>query len=100
MTVSTTRDVNKVLQVIKDAMGGCANLSTDHGVAVKKFNQKGDTKVVERGHADGVVGHIDQPHPHDDNPDRRKQAGEERRSLGALRRSLTTVDADRSHGLR
>jgi small-conductance mechanosensitive channel len=47
VTVNTTRDVNKVLQVIKDAMSECKNLSADHGVAVKKFNLKGDAKVVE-----------------------------------------------------
>jgi small-conductance mechanosensitive channel len=45
--VSTTRDVNEVLRVLKAAMSECKNLSPDRGVAVKSFNQKGDTKVVE-----------------------------------------------------
>jgi small-conductance mechanosensitive channel len=47
VTVTTTRDVAAVLQVIRDAMSECRNLSADHGVAVRKFTQKGETKVAE-----------------------------------------------------
>jgi small-conductance mechanosensitive channel len=47
VTVNTTRDVHEVLRVIKDALKECKNLSADHGVAVKSFNQKGDAKVAE-----------------------------------------------------
>ena len=47
VTVNTTRDVHEVLRIIKDALKECKNLSADHGVAVKSFNQKGDTKVAE-----------------------------------------------------
>lgn len=46
-TITTTQDVDTVVQVIREAMGECENLTDDHGVSVKKFNQKGDTKVVE-----------------------------------------------------
>ncbi len=47
VTVSTDKDVNAILELIKKAMTECKNLSTDHGVSVRKFNQKGSTKVVE-----------------------------------------------------
>jgi small-conductance mechanosensitive channel len=46
-TVTTDKDVNKVLEVIRKAMELCANLSPDHGVSVKKFTHKGTTQVVE-----------------------------------------------------
>jgi small-conductance mechanosensitive channel len=46
-TVTTDKDVNRVLALIKKAMEACENLSTDHGVSVKKFTHKGTTKVVE-----------------------------------------------------
>jgi small-conductance mechanosensitive channel len=46
-TVTTDKDVNAVVAVIKKAMDECENLSTDHGVSVRKFTHKGTTKVVE-----------------------------------------------------
>lgn len=47
VTVNTTKDVNTVLETVTAALNECKNLSPDHGVSVKKFNQKGDTKSVE-----------------------------------------------------
>jgi small-conductance mechanosensitive channel len=46
-TVTTEQDVARVLAAVKKAMEGCANLSPDHGVSVKKFTHKGSTKIVE-----------------------------------------------------
>jgi small-conductance mechanosensitive channel len=46
-TVTTDKDVNRVLALIKKAMEACENLSPDHGVSVKKFTHKGTTKVAE-----------------------------------------------------
>jgi small-conductance mechanosensitive channel len=46
-TVTTDKDVTRVLELIKKAMGACENLSPDHGVSVKKFTHKGTTKVAE-----------------------------------------------------
>jgi MscS family membrane protein len=47
VVVNTDKDVNPVIEAIKKAMNECPNLSSDHGVSVKKFNQKGNVKVVE-----------------------------------------------------
>lgn len=47
LNVTTTRDINEVLAVVKEAMELCKNLSPDHGVSIRKFNQKGDTKTAE-----------------------------------------------------
>jgi small-conductance mechanosensitive channel len=46
-TVTTDTDVTHVLEVINRAMETCENLSPDHGVSVKKFTQRGTSKVVE-----------------------------------------------------
>ena len=46
-TVTTDKDVGRVLGLVKRAMEACENLSPDHGVSVKKFTHKGATKVVE-----------------------------------------------------
>ena len=46
-TVTTEKDVTRVLEVINKAMESCENLSPDHGVSVKKFTHKGTAKVVE-----------------------------------------------------
>lgn len=47
VTVSTDKDVNRIIDVVKHAMNECQNLSSDHGISVRKFNQKGNVKVVE-----------------------------------------------------
>lgn len=46
-TVTTDKDVARVLAAIRKAMEACENLSPDHGVSVKKFTHKGTTKVGE-----------------------------------------------------
>jgi hypothetical protein len=46
-TVTTDKDVTRVLEVINKAREACENLSPDHGVSVKKFTQRGTAKVVE-----------------------------------------------------
>jgi MscS family membrane protein len=46
-TVTTDKDVTRVLEVINKSMEACENLSPDHGVSVKKFAQRGTAKVVE-----------------------------------------------------
>lgn len=46
-TVTTDKDMSRVLEVIKRAMEACENLSPDHGVTVRKFTHKGTTRVGE-----------------------------------------------------
>ena len=46
-TVTTDKDLTRVLEVINKAMEACENLSPDHGVSVKKFTHRGTAKVVE-----------------------------------------------------
>jgi hypothetical protein len=46
-TVTTEKDMNRVVEVINKAMEACENLSPDHGVSVKKYTQRGTAKVVE-----------------------------------------------------
>jgi small-conductance mechanosensitive channel len=47
VTVSTTRDVEKVQDVIREAMSECKYLSTDRGESVNEFNHKGESKVIK-----------------------------------------------------
>jgi small-conductance mechanosensitive channel len=47
VSVTTQKDVAKVLAVIKRAMGECEHLAADHGVSVEEFNQKGETKTIK-----------------------------------------------------
>jgi small-conductance mechanosensitive channel len=47
VTVSTEKDVATVLEVIKKAIKDCENLSEDHGISVKKYQHKENTRVVE-----------------------------------------------------
>jgi small-conductance mechanosensitive channel len=46
-TVTTDKDVASVVEVINKAMQACENLSSDHGVSVRKFTHRGTTKIVE-----------------------------------------------------
>jgi small-conductance mechanosensitive channel len=46
-TVTTDKDVTRVLEVINRAMAACENLSPDHGVSVEKLTYRGTAKVVE-----------------------------------------------------
>jgi small-conductance mechanosensitive channel len=47
VTVTTQREVSNVLAVIKKALEECRYLTADHGVSVREFTQKGETKVVK-----------------------------------------------------
>src|SRR5262249_39252489 len=47
VTVTTQREVSKVLAVIRRALEECKYLAEDHGVSVKEFTHKGETKVVK-----------------------------------------------------
>ncbi len=47
VTVTTEREVSKVLAVIRQALEECRYLTASHGVSVNEFTQKGDTKVVK-----------------------------------------------------
>src|SRR5262249_42078873 len=47
VTVTTQREVRKVLGVSRGALEACKNLGADHGVSVKQFTHKGQTKVVK-----------------------------------------------------
>ncbi len=47
VTVTTQREVSNVLAVIRQALEECKHVTADHGVAVKEFTQKGETKVVK-----------------------------------------------------
>jgi small-conductance mechanosensitive channel len=47
VTVTTEREVSRVLGVIRHALEECKYLTDDHGVSVKEFTHKGGTKVVK-----------------------------------------------------
>jgi small-conductance mechanosensitive channel len=47
VTVTTQREVPNVLAVIKKALEECRYLTADHGVTVREFTQKGETKIVK-----------------------------------------------------
>ena len=47
VSVTTPQDVSKVLAVIKQAMAECEHLGAEHGVSVKEFNQKGESKTIK-----------------------------------------------------
>jgi small-conductance mechanosensitive channel len=47
VTVTTEREVSRVLGVIRQALEDCKYLGAEHGVSVKEFTQKGETKVVK-----------------------------------------------------
>jgi small-conductance mechanosensitive channel len=46
VSVTTQQDVTKVLDVIKRALAECTHLAAEHGVSVKEFTQKGETKTT------------------------------------------------------
>jgi hypothetical protein len=46
VTVTTEREVSKVLAVIHQALEECHNLTAEHGVSVKECTYKGETKVA------------------------------------------------------
>ncbi len=45
VTVTTEREVSKVLAVIHQALEECHYLTAEHGVSVREYTQKGETKV-------------------------------------------------------
>jgi small-conductance mechanosensitive channel len=47
VTVATTKDVEEIQRVIREAMNECEHLAADHGVSVREFNYKDDTKVIK-----------------------------------------------------
>jgi small-conductance mechanosensitive channel len=47
VTVSTDKDAGKVINVIRAAMAQCKNLSSDQGVTVLSYIQRGPMKVVQ-----------------------------------------------------
>ena len=47
VSVTTHEDATKVLAVLKRALEECAHLAADHGVTVRKFNQKGARKTIK-----------------------------------------------------
>jgi small-conductance mechanosensitive channel len=47
VTVTTQREVSKVIAVIRQALEECKYLSADHGMSVREFAHKGETKVVK-----------------------------------------------------
>jgi hypothetical protein len=47
VTVTTQREVSKVLAVIRHALEECTDLTADHGMSVREFTHKGETKVVK-----------------------------------------------------
>lgn len=47
VTVTTEREVSKVLAVVRQALEECKYLTGPHGVSINEFNQKGDTKIVK-----------------------------------------------------
>jgi small-conductance mechanosensitive channel len=46
VTVTTEREVSKVIEVIRQALEECGYLTTDHGMSVKELTHKGDKRVV------------------------------------------------------
>jgi small-conductance mechanosensitive channel len=47
VTVTTEREVSKVVAVIRQALEECKYLTADHGMSVRQFTHKGETKVVK-----------------------------------------------------
>jgi small-conductance mechanosensitive channel len=47
VTVTTQREVGKVLAMIRRALEECKFLTAEHGVSVKEFTHKGETKVAK-----------------------------------------------------
>jgi small-conductance mechanosensitive channel len=47
VTVTTDREVSKVLAVVRQAIEECKYLSADHAVSVREFTHKGERKVVK-----------------------------------------------------
>src|SRR5205823_1384404 len=47
VSVTTQKEVTKVLAVIKGAMAECEHLAAEHGVWVQEFTQKGETKTIK-----------------------------------------------------
>jgi small-conductance mechanosensitive channel len=47
ISVTTQKDANKVLDAIRQALTECKSLSNDHGVSVKEYNHKGETKTIK-----------------------------------------------------
>jgi small-conductance mechanosensitive channel len=47
VTLTTQREVSKVITVIRQALEECKYLTADHGISVREFTHKGETKVVK-----------------------------------------------------
>jgi small-conductance mechanosensitive channel len=47
VSITTPKDVPQVLAAIRQALGECKNLDTDHGVSVKELIHKGETKSIK-----------------------------------------------------
>ncbi len=47
VTVSTTKAVAEIREVIREAMNECKHLTSDRGESVKEFTHKGESKVIK-----------------------------------------------------
>jgi small-conductance mechanosensitive channel len=47
VTVTTQREVSLVVAVIRQALEECKYLTADHGISIREFTHKGETKVVK-----------------------------------------------------
>jgi small-conductance mechanosensitive channel len=47
VAVTTQKEAAVMLAVIRQAMDACQHLAGDHGVTVKEFNQKGESKTIK-----------------------------------------------------
>ena len=47
VTVTTQREVSKLIAVIRQALEECKYQSAHHGMSVQEFTRKGETKVVK-----------------------------------------------------
>jgi small-conductance mechanosensitive channel len=47
VTLTTQREVSKVITVIRQALEECKYLTPDHGMSIREFTHKGETKVVK-----------------------------------------------------
>jgi small-conductance mechanosensitive channel len=47
VSVTTQKDVVRVLAALQKALGECQNLDRDHGVSVKELTHKGETKSIK-----------------------------------------------------
>jgi small-conductance mechanosensitive channel len=47
VSVTTQKDADRVLAVVRRAMGECEQVAPEYGVSVQEFNQKGETKTIK-----------------------------------------------------